>query len=171
MADGKLKIPNRQSIMSYSETQKELSQRHRTAMIVSGAFLLLTLALIGIAFAFSEKLFRPGDNRLSFALWIIILVLGLGTLILQRARFAVSRLKDIAVLRGVSGLLKDMQGSAILMATIGGAVALLGFVITIRTGNENDMLRAGIISLAILLYCYPRKSAWQRAVYWLEKKD
>jgi hypothetical protein len=97
-------------------------------------------------------------------------VLSLGAFVLQRLRFSVSRLQDIAVIRGVSGLLKDMQGSAILMATIGGAVALLGFVITIRTGDENNMMRAGIIAAVILVYCYPRKSAWRRVVQWLEKR-
>ena len=157
--------------MSYEETQKELSQRHRTAMIVSGSFFILTIALVGIAFTLAERLYRPGNTRLSLALWIAILVLGLGAFILQRARFAVSRLQDIAVLRGVSGLLKDMQGSAILIATIGGAIALMGFIITVRTGDESNMIRAGAIALVILIYCYPRKSVWQRVVDWLERKN
>jgi hypothetical protein len=148
----------------------ELKRRHRSAAMVVGAILGLTLALIGIAFFAAESLYRPGDPTLPMALWIAILVFGLGAFVLRRARFASMRLNDIAALRGISGLLKTLQGTTIQLAFLGGAIALMGFIVTIRTGNKYDMLRAGGVAVIVLLYCYPMRGAWQRLVQGIERK-
>jgi len=152
-------------------TQAELARRHRTAAMVVGAILGLTLALIGIAFLAADSLYRPGDPALPMALWIAILVFGLGAFVLRRARFASMRLNDIAALRGISGLLKTLQGTTIQLAFLGGAIALMGFIVTIRTGNKYDMLRAGGVAVIVLLYCYPMRGAWQRLVQGIERKS
>jgi hypothetical protein len=144
--------------------QVELVRRHRTAAIIVGALLGLTLALVGIAFVASESLYRPGDPQLAMALWITILIFGLGSFVLRRARFQTMRLQDIAALRGLSGLLATLQGTTIQIAFIGGAIALMGFAVMIMTGNKYDMLRAGGVAVIVLLYCYPQRSTWQRVV-------
>lgn len=156
---------------SYQESVAELNRRHKTAAILVGAFLGLSVALIGIAFTIGDKLFRPGGQNFAIAVWIVILVLSFVALFIRRMRYTISRLHDIAVLRGVSGLLKDLQSTTYVVGTLGGAVALLGFMIMIRTGNEYDMLRAGVIAIGILVYSYPQKSAWLRVVQWIEKKN
>jgi hypothetical protein len=144
--------------------QVELARRHRTAAMVVGALLGLTLALVGIAFVASESLYRPGDPQLAMALWITILIFGLGSFVLRRTRFQTMRLQDIAALRGLSGLLATLQGTTIQIAFIGGAIALMGFVVMIMTGNKYDMLRAGGVALIVLLYSYPQRSTWQRVL-------
>jgi hypothetical protein len=144
--------------------QVELVRRHRTAAMIVGALLGLTLALVGIAFVASESLYRPGDPQLAMALWITILIFGLGSFVLRRARFQTMRLQDIAALRGLSGLLATLQGTTIQIAFIGGAIALMGFVVTIMTGNKYDMLRAGGVAVIVLLYSYPQRSTWQRVL-------
>jgi hypothetical protein len=45
----------------------------------------------------------------------------------------------------------------------------MGFIGTILTGNEYEMLRAALIAIAVLLYCYPRLSAWQSVVRGIEQ--
>ena len=144
--------------------QVELVRRHRMAAMIVGALLGLTLALVGIAFVASESLFRPGDPQLAMALWITILIFGLGSFVLRRARFQTMRLQDIAALRGLSGLLATLQGTTIQIAFIGGAIALMGFIVTIMTGNKYDMLRAGGVAVIVLLYSYPQRSTWQRVL-------
>jgi hypothetical protein len=144
--------------------QVELARRHRTAAMIVGALLGLTIALVGIAFVASESLYRPGDPQLAMALWITILIFGLGSFVLRRARFQTMRLQDIAALRGLSGLLATLQGTTIQIAFIGGAIALMGFVVMIMTGNKYDMLRAGGVAIIVLLYCYPQRSTWQRVL-------
>jgi len=149
--------------------QGELTRRHRTAAMVVGALLGLTIALIAIGFVSSESLHRPGDPSLAMALWIAILIFGLGSFVLRRTRFQTMRLRDIASLRGMSGLLAALQGTTIQVAFIGGAIALMGFMVMIMTGNKYDMLRAGGVAIIVLLYAYPQRSAWQRLVQSIEQ--
>jgi hypothetical protein len=151
--------------------QAELARRHKTAAMVVGALLGLTIALVGIAFAASESLHRPGDPSLAMALWIAILIFGLGSFVLRRTRLQGMRLQDIAALRGLSGLLATLQGTTIQVAFIGGAIALMGFVVMIMTGNKYDMLRAGGVAVIVLLYSYPQRASWQRVVRAIEQQS
>src|SRR6266550_8589865 len=149
----------------------ELSRRHRAAMMFVIGFLVLDIVLLVIAYLAADRLFRPRDPSLTMALWIAILILGLGAFVIRRTRFAAMRLKDIAALRGVSGLLKTLQDTTIQIACIGGAIALMGFVITILTGDWTNMLRAGGVSAIVLVYCFPFRSAWERVVIQLGRDD
>lgn len=150
-------------------TEDELASRHRTAVMVVNGMLVLTLSLIGIAFVARDFLSRPGDPTLTKLLWVLILICGLGAFPLRRARFAAMRLQDIAALRGISGLLATLQGTTIQLAFLGGAIALMGFILAMLTSEPWDMLRAGGVALVVLLYCYPRKSAWERVVQGIER--
>ena len=66
----------------------ELSRRHRTAMMFVIGFLILDIVLLPIAYLAADRLFRPRDPSLTMALWIAILVFGLGAFVLRRTRFA-----------------------------------------------------------------------------------
>jgi hypothetical protein len=150
-------------------TQDELTRRHNAARMVVVGFILLTLVLLLIAFAAHEKLYRPmGSPWLPGALRIAILFFGLGAITLRRTRFAAMRLQDIAGVRGISALLKTLQGTTVQVAMLALAIALMGFIGTMLTdlpNNAYEMLRAGLVAIALLLYCYPRRSAWQRVVH------
>lgn len=130
-------------------------------MFVVG-FLILDLALLVLAYFAAERLFRPNDPSIIMGLWIAILVFGLGAFVLRRTRFAAMRLKDIAALNGTSGLLKSLQDTTIQIAFIGGAIALMGFIVSILTGDWTGMLRAAGVSAIVLFYGYPFRSAWER---------
>ncbi|MFN2578595.1 MAG: hypothetical protein ABR607_12985 [Pyrinomonadaceae bacterium] len=141
----------------------ELSRKHRTATMFVIGFLILDVALLIIAYLAASRLFRPRDPSLTMALWIAILVFGLGAFVLRRTRFAAMRLKDIAALKGVSGLLKTLQDTTIQIACIGGAIALMGFMLVILNGDWTYMFRAGGVCAIVLMYGYPFRSAWERA--------
>ena len=148
----------------------ELVRRHRAAAMVVGAFLGLTVALMGLALFSAETLHRPGfDPSLAMALWIAILIFGLGSFVLRRTRLHRMRLQDIAALRGLSGMLASLQATTLQIAFIGGAIALMGFVVTIMTGNKFDMLRAGGVAIIVLLAAFPQRGAWQRLVRSIEQ--
>ncbi len=152
--------------------QTELEQRHRKASVWVLVFLVLDVVLIAIAYFAAERLQRPvGAPSTIMGLWIGILVCGLGAFVLRRTRFAAMRLKDIAALKGTSGLLKTLQDTTIQIAFIGGAIALMGFVITIMRGDWTDMLRAGGVSAIVLIYCYPFRNSWQRAARTLSAEE
>jgi hypothetical protein len=156
-------------VQTHDSSEDELARRHRIAAMVVNGMLALTLALVGIAFAAKNFLSRPGDPTLIKLLWVLILISGLGAFPLRRTRFNATRLQDIAALRGISGLLDTLQGTTLQIAFIGGACALMGFVLAMLTSEPWDMLRAGGVALVVLLYCYPRKSAWRRVVQEIEQ--
>ena len=146
--------------------QDELSRRHRSATMIVLFFLALAVVLLVIAYFAGERISRPGDPRIAMGLWIVILVCGLGVFVLRRTRFAATRLQDIAAVKGTSAMLRTLQGTTIQIASIAGAIALMGFIITIIVAPHDwtNMLRAAGVSVIVLMYCYPFKSAWNRAV-------
>jgi hypothetical protein len=158
-------MPNSQAV------QNELVRRHRTAILVVAGFLILDVVLVAIAFFAADRIFRPGDPSIVMGLWIAVLVSGLGAFVIRRTKFAAMRLQDVAAVKGVSGLLKTLQGTTIQIACIGGAIALMGFVIAILLGDWTNMLRAGGVSAIVLVYCFPFRSAWERVVMQLARED
>ena len=147
-----------------ADIQSELDRRHRSATIVVLLFFALDVVLVAIAYLAGARIFRLAHPTLAFGLWLVILVCGLGVFVLRRTRFSAMRLQDLAAVKGVSALLQTLQGTTIQVASIGGAIGLLGFIITIITGDWTNMLRAAGVSVIVLVYCYPFKSAWQRTV-------
>ena len=130
-------------------------------MFVLG-FLILDIVLLATAYLAADRLYRPRDPSLGVGLWIAILVFGLGAFVLRRTKFAAMRLKDIAALRGMSGLLKTLQDTTVQVACIGGAIGLMGFMLVILSGDWTYTLRAIGVSIIVLFYGYPFRSAWER---------
>lgn len=151
--------------------QDELSRRYRKASIVVVGFLVLDVVLVVTAFFTSNLIYRAGDLSLVMGLRIGILTFGLGAFVIRRTKFAAMRLTDIAAVKGVSALLKTLQDTTIQVAAIGGAIALMGFIITILTADWTNMLRAGGVAAIVLIYCYPFRGAWQRVVTQLADKQ
>src|SRR5256885_9544788 len=145
-------------------TQSELVRRHRAAASVVGSLIVLTLALVALAYFAHDAIYRPGDVRIIIYLRIAILIFALGAIALRRTKFMAMRLQDIAGIRGISGLLETLQRTTVQVALLGGAIALLGFIGTIISNDRWEMIRAGGIAVIVLLYCYPRRAAWRRVV-------
>ncbi len=147
-------------------SSESLIKRHRAAsMVVSGIFVLtiLLLAIVNLGRAAFDSP-RMKDPALAAGLWIAILVFGLGAVVYRRTKFSPMRLQAIAGLRGTDGLLAALQRTTIMVALLGGVIALMGFTSAYLMGEPTDMNYAGVIAIAVLLYCYPRRAAWQRAV-------
>ena len=146
-------------------------RRHRVAAIVVRALIVLTLALMAISLAGRALVLGRGnpDPMLVGSLRIAIVVLGLGAVTLRRTKFAAMRLQDIAALGGLSRLLQTLQNTTLLVAGLGGLIAVLGFILTVLTGDASNMFFIGIAALAVLFYAYPRRVSWQRVVHGIEE--
>jgi hypothetical protein len=149
---------------STTSVQSELVQRQRATARTVGSLLIAVVLLCVLAFVSREFLAEQINPSLHMAVLITILVLGLGAVALRRTRFATMRLQDIAALRGASGLLIALQRTTLQIAFIGTTAAVIGFAATLLTGNESYTYRGGLVAVAVLLYCYPVRSSWQRAV-------
>lgn len=146
------------------DTQAELARRHAAAANVVklvGVFtlLLMVVALSGVLSGVVR--FNPvAANTLRF----VVVFLGVGAIVYRRTRFQAMRLQDIAALRGASGLLATLLSTTVTVALIAAVIAILGLLISIMTGAGTDMLYYGVIAVAVLAYCYPRRAAWAAVV-------
>lgn len=144
--------------------QDELARTHRATVRVVIAVFVLTLLLVALAFTGALDGALTFNPATAGALRLSIIFLGIGAIVFRRTRFSAMRLQDIGALRGASGLLKTLQLTTVYVALAGGIVALLGFVITLMTGDRMDMIYFSVIAAAVLLYAYPRRAAWQSVV-------
>ena len=145
-------------------TQGELESRHAAAARVVSLVFMLTLGLAALALFVAPRVKLGGDPITANTLLIVILFLGLGSVLFRRTKFSAMRLQDVGALRGAEGLLDTLQRTTVIVALIGGLIALLGFAFALLTGDGKNMLYPGVIAVAVLLYCYPRRGAWGAVV-------
>jgi hypothetical protein len=152
------------SNQSAGSIESELVRRHKTTATVVGALLGATI-LVAIAAYISKSFLRQQHNPfLDVALRITILIFGLGSIALRRTRFATMRLQDIGALAGASGLLRTLEKTTLQVALIGAAISAMGFTATLLTGNDFYTYGSAVVAVAVLLYCFPTRSSWQRTL-------
>jgi hypothetical protein len=146
------------------EAQAELARRHKAAATTVVGLLVATILLSVIAFLGRPYFTDKPNPPLDIAVRIVILILGLGAVVWRRTKFQPMRLQDIVGLAGVTGLLKTLEKTTVQLALLGAAIALIGFIATLMTGNDRYSYWAGAIAVIVFVYCYPTKSSWLRAV-------
>jgi hypothetical protein len=148
-----------------ADVQAELIRRHKSTATTVLSLLVAVILLSVLAFVSQKFLVPRNSSLLDMTFRIIVPILGLGAIALRRTRLAKMRLQDIAAIRGAFGLLATLQKTALLMAIIGIAVALIGFVSTLMTGQVWYTYTAAVVAAAILLfYGYPLRPTWEQAV-------
>lgn len=152
-------------------TQGELVRRHSAAARVVSLMFMLTLALSALSLFVAPRMKFEVNSVTANTLLFVILFLALGAITFRRTKFASMRLQDVAALRGVEGLLDTLQRTTVLVALIGGLIAVLGFAFALLTRDGTNMLYPGVIAAAVLLYAYPRRAAWGAVVRALADGD
>src|ERR1051325_4564313 len=152
------------------EAQAELARRHKAAATTVLGLLAATVLLSIVAFLARPYFTDRPNIVLDMAVRIVILILGLGAVVWRRTKFQPMRLQDIAGLDGVTGLLKALEKTTIQLALLGAAIASIGFVATLMTGNERYTYWAGAIAVIVFIYCYPTRQSWLRALYRFTEK-
>jgi len=142
----------------------ELQRRHKATVTTVRAMLVGVVLLAVVAYLSPGFLVKRPNVSLHWPVLITILILGLCSIAFRRTRFATMRLQDIAALKGASGLLITLQRTTLQIALIASAIALIGFVATLLTGDPFYTYRGGVIAVAVLLYCYPVRSSWEKAI-------
>jgi peptidoglycan/LPS O-acetylase OafA/YrhL len=148
---------------SSPNVQAELRRRHKSTS-TTVLSLLVTVVLLCILAFVSQRFLTPRNSSLGMPALITIFIFGVGAIAFRRTKFAAMRLQDIAALQGTTGLLITLQRTTLQVALIGAAVAVIGFVTTLLTGDPSYTYRAGVVAAAVLLYGYPVRTAWEQAV-------
>ena len=153
------------------EAQAELAKRHKAAATTVIGLLVATVLLSVLAFLGKPYYTEKPNPPLDIAVRIVILMLGLGAVMWRRNKFQPMRLQDIVGLGGVTALLKTLEKTTLQLAVLGAAIAAIGFIATLMTGNEWYSYWAGAIAVVVFIYCYPTKSSWLRALYRFTEKQ
>ena len=140
-------------------------RRHKAAATTILGLLVATILLSVVAFLSRPYLNQqPYNPPLDAAIRILVLLFGLGAVWWRRSRFATMRLQDIVGLAGLSGLLRTLERTTLQLALMAAAIAVLGFVTTLITGNDLYTYWTSAVAIVVFVYCYPTKSSWMRAV-------
>lgn len=152
------------SIESHSNAETELARRHKSTTTTVWSLLAAVILLAAVAFVSKKFVTERPNSSLDIAVRVSILMFGLGAITWRRTKFAAMRLQDIGALKGASGLLITLQRTTVQMALIGAAIGCIGLSGTLLTGNEYYTYVAAVVGAVVILYSYPVRSAWERAV-------
>lgn len=143
--------------------QNDLDGRWKITVLIL-LFLAITSILLVIVGRFLIK--ESFDGDLARYYQITRLLYG-GTIIIGLCIIALRRLGTMWVSRtaaSASSKLIKLQTLTIIAAVLGELIGILGFVAFMITGDFQFCWRLGVVSLAIILWCFPRRAEWARAV-------
>ncbi|MGI9034841.1 MAG: hypothetical protein ACR2GD_02265 [Pyrinomonadaceae bacterium] len=150
---------------------EQLAAGYRQTVIIIAAEIMTIIALTVAAwFDVSKTEFAALPLTITM-LWMAIIFIAVGSFVLRRTFFNWERLTNTMLLRGKSGLIKQLQTNALILSAIAEAIAVIGFVIAILTGDKFQMLRAAAIALIVCLINFPRRKVWENVVGNLEKLE
>lgn len=144
--------------------REELIKRHK-AVAVTITGLLIAIVLLSIVAYVGRPYFRQQvDSSIDLAVRLVVFVLGAGSIVWRRTKFATMRLQDIGSLQGALGVMKTLERTTIQVALMSVAVSASGFVATTMTGNALYTYWSAVIAIILLVYHYPRRASWNNAL-------
>jgi hypothetical protein len=147
----------------------ELGKRYQTTSLIVVGQIVATLILIAISWLISPRVDLDITEQTTNALWIFVIFTVVGVFLLRRILFNWEKLRNINLTKGVKGLIATLQTYTILLGTLTEVIAIIGFLISVMTGNKFEMFRAGAIALVVFIMIFPRKKVWETIVSGLNK--
>ena len=151
------------------ENLAEIEIRYRATVIIFAAQIFFGLVLTLAALFLSPNAESSISPETSRTLWIVIIFIAVGTFLLRRFFLRWDRLRDIALLKGIKGLLRTLQSNAIILSAFIEIIVIIGFVVAFLSGEKFEMLRAGLVALILYAINFPRKSVWEKIVAGLQE--
>jgi hypothetical protein len=143
---------------------RRVAAAHKTALTLVLAFAMSIVISVGVGLLVLNLRGAKTQGQLPVAFYAAAGVLAIGSIVIRRAQFHRMRLEVVAGTRGADGLIKHFVRATIVAAAIAEFIGVLALVVAFSGGDQNDVIRLGVVALAVSLYNYPRRSAWQRAV-------
>ncbi|HET6862413.1 MAG TPA: hypothetical protein VFH91_05180 [Pyrinomonadaceae bacterium] len=144
--------------------REELIKRHKAASVTIVGLVVAILLLSIIAYLARPYFRQQVDSSIDLAVRLVVFVLGAGSIVWRRTKFATMRLQDIGSLQGALGVMKTLERTTIQVALLSEGVAVSGFLATAMTGNALYSYWSGVIAIILLVYHYPRRASWNNAL-------
>ncbi|HSQ20942.1 MAG TPA: hypothetical protein VLR92_11280 [Blastocatellia bacterium] len=146
------------------ESHSEVTAAHRTALTLVMALAMSIVIYTGVGLLILNLRGANPQAQLPYSFYAAAAVLAIGSILLRRTQLHRIKLEAVAGTRGVEGLIKHLLNATMLAAAIAEVIGVLALVVAFFGGDQSDVIRLGIVAMAVSLYNYPRRSAWQRAV-------
>jgi Na+/proline symporter len=151
--------------MDYISTQDQtaLNQRYRTTVILVMAFGISVMVYMLIAKFIPPRQSPPGSETWAQPIYSGAIVLGLAVVVLRRILLSRMFLRQ-AIERGVSAVLSNLQTLTIICCALAEMAGIGGLIFYLLTGDYQYSWRLGVVSLFLIVYSFPRRGEWERAV-------
>ena len=146
------------------DVQTILTRRHKAAATTVAGLLIAIVLLSVVAFLGKGYFRQQPDRSIDLGVRVAVLILGIGSVFLRRRSLSSTKLQDIVERKGAGGLIGHLEKTTLKIALIGAAIAAIGFVGTLVTGDDVYTYLAGIVAIIVLLFHFPRRSFWARVV-------
>lgn len=146
-----------------AENQKSISQTYRTAAILVAAFCITVLVFMLVAKFITPNEIMPGSESWMQPVYSGVIVLGLVVVILRRILLS-KMVMGKAAMRGIGHVLKNLMDMTVICCVLSELAAIAGLVLYLLTGDYQYSWRLSIVSLFLLIYTFPRRGEWERAV-------
>jgi hypothetical protein len=132
-------------------------------MVIAAVFLATVFVYMLISYFISPR--DPVSGSETWSKPVFACVIGIGLMVVILRRIMLSQIvMGKAVLRGMNAVLDKLMTMTIVCLAVAELVALLGLVLYMLTGDYQYSWRLGIVSIFLILYSFPRRGEWKRAV-------
>ena len=146
------------------QTRSRVAAAHRTALTLVLAFAMSIVIYAGVGVLVLSMRGANPRAEVPYAFYGAAAILAIGSIIIRRAQLHRMKLEVVGATRGVEGLIKHLLNATILAAAMAEIIGLLALVVAFLGGSQSDVIRLGVVALAVSIYNYPRRSAWQQVV-------
>lgn len=146
-----------------------LSRQYKTAAAVYLGQVGIALGLVAFGWFYPVYMDNSIPESSLTSLRIGVILIAVATVGLRRMLVRWDRLRSIALLEGIPGLLSSLRSNAIILGAMAEIIAVIGFLIAALGGIRTDILTFGAVALLLFLINFPRRSIWRKIVANLEK--
>lgn len=146
------------------QTRNRVTAAHKTALTLVLAFAMSIVIYAGVGLLVLGMRGTNGRAELPYAFYGAAALLAIGSIVLRRAMLNRMRIEIVAAARGIEGLIKHLFNTTIIAAAIAEIIGVLALVVAFVGGDRGDVIRLGVVALAVSFYNYPSRSSWQRVV-------
>jgi energy-converting hydrogenase Eha subunit A len=137
---------------------------HRRASFVVTAIITSILVYVVIAlFIITRQPARSFSDQTRISFSAAAAFLALGSIFYRRTQMRRIRLEVVTGLRGIKGLLKHFFQVTVVSVALADLIGLLAVAVVFVGGDRSDIVRFGVVALAIAFFTYPRRRSWQQA--------
>jgi F0F1-type ATP synthase membrane subunit c/vacuolar-type H+-ATPase subunit K len=141
-----------------------VGETHRRASFIVTAIITSILLYVVIAlYIVSRPLSQGFSDQTRISFYAAATFLALGSIFYRRAQMRRMRLEVVTGLRGINGLLKHFFQVTIVCVAMADLIGLLALVVSFVGGDRSDVVRFGVVAIAVALFTYPRRRSWQQA--------